>query len=182
MVDNTDGKGNGHKPPADLTPYIVPGPAEPAQLPAAPGPIELTQAPPTTAKHRNRLTDERLTAFLDLYVSNGFSAVKACIGLGMTPKTAHAHRYVDAIRDRMTLQHAMRESGPDVRLIARKLARLMNASEPKWNSTTQSWDTFENPAAQLEAIKQTARLLNLYPPEPTAVDSSPVTVVIDVKL
>jgi hypothetical protein len=71
-------------------------------------------------------------AFLNLYVSNGFHAVKACIALGMTPRSAHAHayRYVDAIRDRMTLQHAMRESGLDVRLIARMLARLMDATEP----------------------------------------------------
>jgi hypothetical protein len=123
-------------------------------------------------------------AFLNVYVSNGFHAVQACIDLGMTPRTAHAHahRYVDAIRDRMSLQHAMRESGLDVRLIARKLARLMDATEPKWNCATQSWDMFENYAAQLEAIKQTARLLNLYPPEPTKVEPEQVTVIIDLPL
>jgi hypothetical protein len=182
MVDSTDGKGNGHIAPADVKPYIVPGPAEPAQLPAAPGPIEPTQPKPAHAKHRNSLTDERLMAFLNLYVSNGFHAVNACIALGMTPRSAHAHRYVDAIRHRMTLQHAMKESGLDLRLIARTLARLMDATEPKWNCATQSWDTFENHTAQLEAIKQTSRLLNLYPAEPPKVKPEQVTVVIDVPL
>jgi hypothetical protein len=184
MVDGTNEKGNGHKPHEDLKPYIVRGPAEPAQLPAAPRPIELTQPAPTPAKHRNRLTDERLTAFLNLYVSNGFHAVKACIALGMTPRTAHAHahRYVDAIRGRMSLQQTFKESGLDLRLIARKLARLMDATEPKWNCATQSWDRFENCAAQLEAIKQTARLLNLYPFASPPEEPLTVNVIIDVPL
>src|ERR1700730_6722957 len=62
MVDGTDGKGNGHKPPADMKPNIVPGLAETAQLPAPPGRIELTQAPPAPSKHRNRLTNSQTNA------------------------------------------------------------------------------------------------------------------------
>jgi hypothetical protein len=37
----------------------------------------------------------------------------------------------------------------------------MGTKEPKENCATMSWDHFENYAAQLEAIKQTARLLDL---------------------
>src|SRR4029077_19572474 len=75
-----------------------PWPRRAGAVPRGARPIEPTQPRPAQAKHRNRLTDERLTAFLNLYVSNGFLAVKACIGLGMTHSMAHAHRYVEAIR------------------------------------------------------------------------------------
>ena len=58
----------------------------------------------------------------------------------------------------------------------------MRVKEPKGNCATISWDHFENYAAQLEAIKQTARLLNLYPAEPKEGDGTTVNVIIDVKL
>jgi hypothetical protein len=53
MVDGTDG--NGHRP-------------HQLEFPATPT--------------RNKLTDERLTAFLGLYMENEFHAVKACIASG----------------------------------------------------------------------------------------------------
>jgi hypothetical protein len=97
----------------------------------------------------------------------------------MTPRSAHAHayRYVEGCRKNLTLQARLRESGLDIRYLARKLAQLMDATEKKWNLATRQWDSFDNHAAQLEAIKQTARLLNLYPAERSKVESEQVNVI-----
>jgi hypothetical protein len=139
---------------------------------------------PEPEKKRHKLSDERLTAFLALYIEHDFNAVNACIALGMKPKSAkaHAYEYVRAIRDRVTLQQAMKRAGLDAMRVASKLNKLIDAKEPKWNPEKKRWDTFENTTAQLEAIKQTARLLNLYPAEPKEGDGSTVNVIFDVKL
>jgi len=143
---------------------------------------ELQPYPP--AQRGRKIPDERLTAFLALYIEHDFNGTKACIGLGMTPADAkaHAYRYTKAIRGRLSMQQEMRRAGLDVARICRKLDKLMDAQEPKWNLHTKQWDHFENCAAQLEAIKQTARLLNLYPAEPKEGDGTTVNVIIDVKL
>jgi hypothetical protein len=164
MVDSSDGNGNGHNGNGRHHSHELP------ELPAKPT--------------RRQVTAERLARFLALYIERDFNGVRACVALGMKRSTAeaHAHRYVEAIRSNLSIQHAMRESGLDTRHVSRKLAQMMDAKEPKWNLATKTWDTFENTTAQLEAIKQTARLLNLYPAEPTAQDALTVNVIIDVKL
>jgi hypothetical protein len=53
---------------------------------------------------------------------------------------------------------------------------------PKWNPAKGQWDMFPDFTAQLEALKQIARLLNLYPAEPSQVEPDQVTVIVDVPL
>jgi hypothetical protein len=162
MVDSSDGNGNGHSGNSDRS-HELP------ELPAKP--------------RRRQVTAERLVRFLALYIEHDFNGVRACMALGMKRATAeaHAHRYVEAIRSNLSIQHAMRESGLDTRHVSRKLAQMIEAKEPKWNQKTEEWDHFENTTAQLEAIKQTARLLNLYPAEPEAKDALTVNVIFDIK-
>jgi hypothetical protein len=140
---------------------------------------EITKVNPS-----GKLTDERLAAFPNLYVKNNYNAQQACIDLGMKRATAkaHAYEYLRAVRLRVSMQDALKRAKLDPTRLARKLNRLMEAKEPKWNQATKTWDAFENTTAQLEAIKQTARLLNLYPAEPKEGDGSTVNVIIDVKL
>jgi hypothetical protein len=134
-------------------------------------------------RKRHKLTTERLTQFLALYIEHDFNAVDAAIALGMSPESAHshAHDYVRAIRHNVTIQQAFRRVGLVPMRVADKLNKLMDAKEPKWNQKTEQWDHFENTRAQLEAIKQVARLMNLYPAEPKDGDGQTVNVIIDVK-
>jgi hypothetical protein len=104
--------------------------------------------------------------------------------LGMSPESAHshAHDYVRAIRHNVTIQQAFRRVGLDPMRVADKLNKLIDAKEPKWNPAKKRWDTFENTTAQLEPIKQTVKLLNLYPIEPAAQEPITVNLIIDVYL
>jgi hypothetical protein len=117
-------------------------------------------------------------------VNCGFNAAQAGIAIGMSQRSAHAnaHRYVAAIRNRLSLQQVLAEAGLDPRKIAEKLAQLIDCLEPKWNPAEKRWDLFDNATAQLEAVKQIARLLNLYPAQPLKVESEQVNVIIDVPL
>jgi Holliday junction resolvase RusA-like endonuclease len=111
MVDSSDGNGNGHSGNSDHS-HELPG------LPAKP---------------TRRQVTERLARFLALYIEHDFNGVRACMALGMKRATAeaHAHRYVDARRSNLSIQHAMRESGLDTRHVSRKLAQMIEAKEAR---------------------------------------------------
>jgi hypothetical protein len=81
-----------------------------------------------------------------------------------------------------SMQQALGAAGLDPVKIAEKLAQLIHCLEPKWNPAEKHWDFFDDTTAQLEAIRQVARLLNLYPAEPSSVEPEQVTVIVDVPL
>src|ERR1700724_1728262 len=88
-----------------------------------------------------QIPEEILTAFLDAYIAHRFNATEAGIAIGMKPKTAHAnaHRYVAAIRSRLSMQQVLAEAGLDRVTIAEKLAQLIDCLEPKWNPAKRQW-------------------------------------------
>lgn len=91
-----------------------------------------------------------------------------------------AHRYAKLCR--LEIQQAIRIVGLNELRIALKLAELIDATMPRGNPAKRQWDMFPDFTAQLEALKQIARLLNLYPAEPSQVEPEQVTVIVDVPL
>jgi hypothetical protein len=58
----------------------------------------------------------------------GFNAVQAGLAIGMSKRSAraNAHRYVAAIRRRLSMQQVLAEAGLDPNQIAEKLAQLID--------------------------------------------------------
>jgi hypothetical protein len=114
------------------------------------------------------IPEEKLKRFLNAYVNCGFNAVQAGIAMCMSKRSAQAnfYRYVEAIRSRLSMQHAMRESGLDVRFVARKLARSW--TRPRRSGTWQPANGTRSTITRhrWKRSKQTARLRNLYPAAP----------------
>jgi hypothetical protein len=94
----------------------------------------------------------------------------------------NAHRYVAVIHSRLSMQQVLAQAGLDPTKIAEKFAQLIDCQEPKWNPAKRRWDMSSDSRTQLETLKQIARLLNLYPAEPSKVEPEQVTVIADVPL
>src|ERR1700732_1069908 len=96
-----------------------------------------------------QIPEETLTVFLAAYIAHGFNGTEAGIAIGMKPRTAHAnaHRYVAAIRNRLSMQQTLARAGLDRTKIAEKLAQLIDSKEPKWNAAHEDWDSFDDTTA-----------------------------------
>lgn len=60
-------------------------------------------------------------------------------------------------------ESALLEQGVDVAFVGKRLKNMLEAKHRRWNNATQSWETFEDYGTQLEAIREIAKLLGLYP-------------------
>ncbi len=82
------------------------------------------------------------------------------------------------VKKQMTCESALREEGIDPVFVARRLRDLLDAKMPRWNPKNESWEKFEDYPTQLAALKETGKILGIYPAEKSAKDKLPVKVVL----
>jgi hypothetical protein len=132
--------------------------------------------------------DPRFSRFSELYVTHQGArpnALQAAIAAGYSEIWAKSHAWRLVQRLRLKVGPVLRAHGLDEVLIARKLSRLVEAREPKWNpkklirrartvkgkdgaeekipEIRGGWDKFESSSTQLGAIDRLITLLDLEP-------------------
>lgn len=124
---------------------------------------------------RPLLKAEKFKEFCRRYQS-GESQISICRDLRINKNTGTAWAGTVIV----TIGTALRHVGINEQRIARKLQSLLDAQMPKWNAGEEDWDYFEDGSLQLEAAKESAKFLDMYPapkvPPPT---QPPITVIID---
>jgi hypothetical protein len=63
----------------------------------------------------------------------------------------------------VTCESALRETGVDEMFFARKLKDLLGAQTQRWNPTKGSWQKFEDYGIQLAALREIAKIFDIYP-------------------
>jgi hypothetical protein len=82
------------------------------------------------------------------------------------------------VKEKITLESALREEGIDAVFVARKLKDLLRAQGRQWNPKEGSWDKFEDYGAQLAALRELAKI---YATLETKKDSKcPTVILVDI--
>jgi hypothetical protein len=66
-------------------------------------------------------------------------------------------------KEKITFDSALREEGIDKLFVARKFRDLLGAQKQRWNPKTRSWEKFEDNRTQVLALRELARILDIYP-------------------
>lgn len=70
----------------------------------------------------------------------------------------------------ITYASALRDVGIDEVFVARKLKDLLGAQTQRWNPTKGSWQKFEDYGTQLAALREIAKIFDIYPKDPEDAD------------
>jgi hypothetical protein len=76
--------------------------------------------------------------------------------------------------EEMTYESALRREGIDEVFVARKLKELLRAQERRWNPKKESWEKFDDHGTQLAALREIAKILDIYPAQVDAENSSKI--------
>jgi len=76
---------------------------------------------------------------------------------------ATGRRSSDSLKQEFPCEYALREKGVDGSFIAQRLIDMLHAKGKRWNTSTKSWESFEDYKVRLAVLKQIAELLGLYP-------------------
>ena len=90
-------------------------------------------------------------------------------------KTPSNGNYADsqepgAVKEEITYESALREEGIDERFVARKLKDLLRAQGRRWNPKKGTWEKFEDYGTQLAALREIAKIFDIYPKDPEGAD------------
>jgi hypothetical protein len=75
-----------------------------------------------------------------------------------------------------TYASALRDVGIDEVFVARKLKDLLRAQGRRWNPKKGSWEKFEDYSTQLAALREIAKILDIYPKDPDDTNGSVRTI------
>jgi hypothetical protein len=64
---------------------------------------------------------------------------------------------------KITCDSALRAEGVDEVFVARKLKDLLRAQGRRWNPKKGSWERFEDYGTQLAALREIAKIFDIYP-------------------
>ena len=67
-----------------------------------------------------------------------------------------------------TCESALREEGIDEMFVARKLKDLLGAQTQRWNPKKESYQKFEDYGTQLAALREIAKIFDIYPKDDDA--------------
>jgi hypothetical protein len=76
----------------------------------------------------------------------------------------------------ITYASALRDVGIDEVFVARKLKDLLGAQTQRWNPKKGSWQKFEDYGTQLAALREIAKIFDIYPKDPEDADGSVRTI------
>jgi hypothetical protein len=68
----------------------------------------------------------------------------------------------------ITYASALRDVGIDEVFVARKLKDLLGAQTQRWNPTKGSWQKFEDYGIQVAALREIAKIFDIYPKDDDA--------------
>jgi hypothetical protein len=74
-------------------------------------------------------------------------------------------------KEGITYESALREEGIDEVFVAKKLKALLRAQGCRWNPKKGSWENFEDYGTQLAALREIAKILDIYPRREPGKDS-----------
>ncbi|SRR5712692_4495573 len=86
-------------------------------------------------------------------------------------RTAADSQEPGADKEGITYESALREEGIDEVFVARKLKALLRAQACRWNPKKGSWEKFEDYGTQLAALREIAKILDIYPRQAARKDS-----------
>jgi len=69
------------------------------------------------------------------------------------------------VKEEITYESALRDEGIDEVFVARKLKDLLGAQTERWNPKKGSYQKFEDYGIQLAALREIAKILDIYPKE-----------------
>src|SRR5260370_24469755 len=67
------------------------------------------------------------------------------------------------VKEEITYESALREVGIDEVFVARKLKDLLGAQTQRWNPKKESYQKFEDYCTQLAALREIAKIFDIYP-------------------
>jgi len=70
----------------------------------------------------------------------------------------------------ITYESALRAEGIDEVFVARKLKDLLGAQTQRWNPKKESYQKFEDYGTQLAALREIAKIFDIYPKDPQDAD------------
>ncbi len=122
----------------------------------------------------------RFQKFTRLYLESG-NAYRSALAAGYARNTAKVKSCEMARLVRVKAAEALRALGIDETQVALKLKEKLGAKEFRWNPAKKKWETFIAHKPQLEATKELARILDMYPAQkiggPTGSDPIPVRII-----
>jgi hypothetical protein len=74
------------------------------------------------------------------------------------------------VKEEITHESALRAEGIDEVFVARKLKDLLGAQTQRWNPKKGSWQKFEDYGTQLAALREIAKIFDIYPKDPEDAD------------
>ncbi len=74
------------------------------------------------------------------------------------------------VKEEITSASALRDVGIDEVFVARKLKDLLGAQTQRWNPKKGSWQKFEDYGIQLAALREVAKIFDIYPKDSEDVD------------
>jgi len=81
-----------------------------------------------------------------------------------------------AVKEKITLESALREVGVDEVFLARRLMDLLQAQRRGRNHKKGSWEKFEDYGTQLAALRETNRIFGVYPKDDLNEEDKVVTI------
>ena len=72
------------------------------------------------------------------------------------------------VKEEITYESALRAEGIDEVFVARKLKDLLGAQTQRWNPKKGSWQKFEDYGIQLAALREIAKIFDIYPKDDDA--------------
>ncbi len=74
------------------------------------------------------------------------------------------------VKEEITYESALRAEGIDEVFVARKLKDLLQAQGRRWNPKKGTWEKFEDYGTQLAALREIAKIFDIYPKDPEDAD------------
>ena len=74
------------------------------------------------------------------------------------------------VKEEITSASALRDVGIDEMFVARKLRDLLRAQGQRWSPKKGSWQKCEDYSTQLAALREIAKILDIYPKDPEDAD------------
>lgn len=81
-----------------------------------------------------------------------------------------------AAKDKVTYLSALRAAGFDEVFYAKRLMELAQAQERRWNPKKGSWEKVDDYATQLAAMREIAKICDIYPKEDSDDSRAPVRI------
>ena len=72
------------------------------------------------------------------------------------------------VKEEITYASALRDVGIDEVFVARKLKDLLGAQTQRWNPKKESYQKFEDYGTQLAALREIAKIFDIYPKDDDA--------------